>query len=44
MFGHSAGGQFVHRFVQFKPNSRVNYAISANAGWYTVPDTTHLHR
>ena len=40
MFGHSAGGQFVHRFVQFKPNSRVNYAISANAGWYTVPDTS----
>ena len=40
MFGHSAGGQFVHRFVQFKPNSRLNYAISANAGWYTVPDTS----
>ena len=40
MFGHSAGGQFVHRFVQFKPNSRLNYAVSANAGWYTVPDTS----
>ena len=39
MFGHSAGAQFVHRYVQFKPNSRINKAVSANAGWYTLPDT-----
>tara|TARA_B100000768_G_scaffold137857_1_gene128958 strand:+ start:4738 stop:5640 length:903 start_codon:yes stop_codon:yes gene_type:complete len=40
MFGHSAGAQFVHRYIQFKPNSRINKAVSANAGWYTLPDTS----
>jgi hypothetical protein len=38
MFGHSGGGQFVHRFVLFKPNARFNKAIAANSGWFTVPD------
>lgn len=38
MWGHSAGAQFVHRFCTFMENIRLNRAVSANAGWYTVPD------
>lgn len=39
IWGHSAGAQFVHRFVTFKSGLRINKAIAANGGWYTVPDT-----
>jgi len=38
IFGHSAGAQFTHRFFLFKGGLRANYVISANAGWYTMPD------
>lgn len=38
MWGHSAGAQFVHRYVTFMPDARIDRAVSANAGWYTVPD------
>lgn len=37
-FGHSAGAQFLSRFLLFKPENRMQLAIGANAGWYTVPN------
>jgi pimeloyl-ACP methyl ester carboxylesterase len=40
LYGHSAGAQFVHRYVLFVPEARLSRAIAANAGWYTWPDLT----
>ena len=37
IYGHSAGGQFVHRLALFVPEARFEAAITANAGWYTMP-------
>jgi poly(3-hydroxybutyrate) depolymerase len=38
LFGHSAGGQFVHRMLSFGYRDRVAVAFSANAGTYAMPD------
>ena len=38
IFGHSAGGQFVHKMILLMPESRIGTAIAANAGFYTFPD------
>ena len=38
LFGHSAGGQYVHRMLSFGYRDRVAIAVSANAGTYAMPD------
>ena len=38
LFGHSAGGQFAHRFAIFRPDSRATVIVAANPGWYTMPE------
>jgi len=40
IFGHSAGAQFAHRFLMFKPNNRAQQTVISAAGWYTFPDLT----
>lgn len=38
IFGHSAGGQILHRFAIFAPQSKARVIIAANSGFYTFPD------
>ncbi len=40
IFGHSAGGQILHRMAIFNPYSKANRIIAANSGFYTLPDNT----
>jgi len=38
MFGHSAGGQILHRFVLLHPESKADRILASNSGFYTMPD------
>lgn len=40
LFGHSAGGGFVHRYMLFMPNAPVVKAVAANSAFVTLPDKT----
>lgn len=40
MWGHSAGGQFVHRAISMGFRANVVIAATANAGTYAMPDLT----
>lgn len=37
IFGHSAGGQILHRLAIFYPTTNANRIIAANSGFYTLP-------
>ncbi|WJG10346.1 alpha/beta hydrolase [Aliiglaciecola sp. LCG003] len=38
LYGHSAGGGFVHLYMLTRPNAPVSRAVSANAAFFTFPD------
>jgi hypothetical protein len=40
LFGHSAGGQYVHRMLSLGYRDHVAVAVTANAGTYAMPDLT----
>lgn len=37
LWGHSAGGQFVHRLLATQPHEKLAAVGAANPGWYTLP-------
>ncbi len=40
LFGHSAGGQILHRLAIFKPKTKADRILASNSGWYTLPTDT----
>jgi poly(3-hydroxybutyrate) depolymerase len=38
LYGHSAGGGFVHLFLLTAPNAKVDRAVAANPAFFTMPD------
>jgi len=43
LVGHSAGAQFVHRFVWLMESQKLRRAVISNAGWYSLPDLTQAY-
>ena len=43
IYGHSAGGQFVHTYLLFKPDARVEWAVAANPAFCLVPDSNEAY-
>lgn len=39
IFGHSAGGQILHRFTIFNPKSKARRILAGNSGFYTLPSS-----
>ena len=37
IYGHSAGGQFVHRMIATQGGDCFEAAVAANSGWYSLP-------
>ena len=38
LFGHSAGGQFMHRYSLFAEHPTADAILCGNSGWFTMPD------
>lgn len=38
IFGHSAGGQILHRLTLFYPQTKAKRIVASNSGFYTLPD------
>ena len=37
VYGHSAGGQYVHRLLSTQDHGFIEMAVAGNPGWYTLP-------
>ncbi|CAM3390343.1 hydrolase [Bordetella sputigena] len=43
LFGHSAGGQFVHRLMSSQSHAPFKAVTIGNPGWYTLPTFDHAY-